>query len=195
MSTKGNDEASVESVRETISRLRLPVPQLPELLELLSAPLAAVGLLPKEYTVYNTRPFRNSLSPAQTRWIPTIQSVILQQIVPSWEVPLSNEGYTSILEHYFCPTPKGSSFSFELALNAYSSLLGFPISRFSIRVLTSLARLYPIDELHDYLFGRGAQKSKLRTIDWEELVRAVVAVPSKVANATPDHTPPELQSK
>ena len=185
MNPRNDDESFAEAVRETINRLRLPISRSSELLELLSAPLATVGLLPEKYIVHNKTPFPGVPSPNQIRWIPTIQSTILQFVVPSWDMVLAEEfGSSAILELYFCPTQKQSWAGFELALRAYSTLLAFPLSQFAVGMLSSLNVSYPIDELHEYLFPAGAaSQAKSRTTDWEELVRTIVAVPSKVANA------------
>jgi telomere length regulation protein len=184
MNPRNSDEMFAEAVRDINNRLRLPISRSSELLQFLSAPLAAAGLLPEKYNVYNTTPLPDIPSSTQSRWISMIQSTILEFIVPPWDTVLAEEfGTPAILEQYFCPTLKGSWAGFEFALSAYSTLLAIPLSRFAVRLLSSLNLSYPIDELHEYLFraGTGSQ-SKPRIPDWEGLVRATIAIPSKVAN-------------
>ncbi|KAI0721524.1 telomere length regulation protein-domain-containing protein [Cerioporus squamosus] len=160
-------------IRETITRLQAPIPDLATLLPLIAAPLATMGLLPPRFRVYNTTPISTDASSIQ-RHIPALQRALLEHVIPTWEPALLQEGKYEMVEQYFCP----DSISFaspaagQLAMHAYSTLLSTPLRDYSVRLLAKLCRAYPVDVLHS---GR-------RSITWEDCVQDVVSVPAKVAN-------------
>jgi telomere length regulation protein len=172
-------------VREIISRLRLPVPDVSTLLALLAGPLDRLNLLPPKFRQYNTSPIPHGAL-VSAKHIPTLQQAILEHVVPTWRDVLADEGVTLLLDQYFCP----DAFSFaspaagEVTSLAYSSILALPLTAYSVHLLARLTREYPIDRLYAAVFTKtGAQGGPRRSIAWEDCISSVVAVPAKVANA------------
>ncbi|KAL5494565.1 TEL2 [Sanghuangporus weigelae] len=188
MSPDNREDASAQ-IREIIARLQSPVSDISELLSLLSGPLDIIGLLPPLFT---GRKFSNSgLSSAVrdtfqiAKHIPPIQNAILESIAPTWEKTLQEQAYDSILYQYFSPEAFSASFraSGDVALLAYTSVLSFPLTQFSVEVLQRLTRQYPIDRLHSVVYSRGSSVPfHKNSLTWEEVVQNVVSLPAKVAN-------------
>lgn len=192
-----SDREPSDALRETVANLRTPITQLERLLELLCAPLGALGILPREFCAHNTTPLSPIHQSEADRWIPTIQSTILQHVLPAWQVPLEQAGLGLVLDQYFCPQPADTADAKRVALHAYSTLLSPPITPYAIRMLARLVGSYPIDKLVGHIFARTDQVGKA-TLQWEVCVKAVVSVPAKVANAAGsamDSIPPELEYK
>lgn len=171
------DNATLESLRVVIQQLQQPVTELSSLLALLAAPLGMLGVLPSQLRQYNTSPLQEDQSKA-LRYIPTIQRIILESIVPLWEFALAEAGAAAILDTYFCPAQtKNASAVGYVALLSYETILSTPLSDFSIRLLSRLSEEYRVGEL--YL----AINSVERKIKWEDYIRNLLSVPAKVANA------------
>lgn len=178
-------ESTLSQIRETISRLQNPVSDMSELLSLLSAPLDAIGLLPPAFRRYNTRPLHTDANFQIHKHVPLIQAALLLNITPSWQLVLKEKKLDSLLYQYFCPDSffSATQAARDVAINAYGSLLSSPLHAFSLDVLSRLNRHYPIDRLHSVIFSKTSSiPSHRKMTTWEDLVRSVVSVPTKVAN-------------
>lgn len=192
-------DSSLIQLRDVITRLQSPIPDLPTLQSLLCGPLSALGLLPPPFRKYNNEPLVEGALNV-TRNIPLIQRALLEHVIPTWESTLAKEKETTLITQYFCP----DSFSFalpaagDIALLAYSSILSLTLTEYSIRLLAQLSVEYPIDRLHAAIFSRRSTDSSQRqSITWEDCLRNIAAVPAKVANAAgvTGRIPLELEQK
>jgi telomere length regulation protein len=174
-----------DPVKQVISRLQSPVPDISTLLPLLASPLDSLGLLPPKFRRYNLDSLpRNAV--VSHRHVPLLQRVLLQHVAETWREDLTDEGAIVLLEQYFCP----DSFLFasraagEVTLLAYSTILSLPLTAFSIHLLVRLTKEYPIDRLYAAVFPTDAPATPAKKCySWEDCVRNVVAVPAKVANS------------
>ncbi|RPD65882.1 hypothetical protein L226DRAFT_500049 [Lentinus tigrinus ALCF2SS1-7] len=183
MSTEYAD-ATQAQIRETLTRLQSPIPDLTTLLPLLVAPLACVGLLPPRFRDYDIAPISSDAF-SILRHIPALQRALLEHIVPAWEPVLQQEDKYQLIEQYFCPDAISfaSPAAGQFALYAYSTLLSISMRDSSVWLLAKLCKSYPIDVLHSVLFSSGTSVSSSRhSISWEDCVRDVISVPAKVAN-------------
>ena len=191
-------DATLEQIRDTISRLQSPIPDLATLLRLLAAPLASIGLLPPRFRQYDISPV-SSAGFDVPRHISPLQRALLEHIIPTWEPSLLQEGRYELVEQYFCPDIMSfaSPAAGQVALYAYTTILSMPLNDHSVRLLAKLCKAYPIDVLHAVLYpGVGASSVIGRhSVSWEDCVRNIVAVPAKVANYTGGRsdTPPALE--
>jgi telomere length regulation protein len=179
-------EDASSPIREVIRRLQSPVPDISELLTLLSAPLDSLRLLPPQYRKYNTRPLPAIQGINISRHIPIIQQALLEHIYPSWESSLAELKALPLLEQYFCPDvfSFASPVSANLVLLAYSTILSFALTEISTRLLIRLTNEYPIDRLHPSIFVSSDDLAHSRqTLDWEEYIKNICSIPAKVANA------------
>ncbi|KDQ33574.1 hypothetical protein PLEOSDRAFT_48191 [Pleurotus ostreatus PC15] len=181
----------LDQVRDIIQRLQAPITDLPTLLALLCAPLAALGLLPPRFRDHNQNPLPDGAFKLG-RHISSIQEAILLKIVPTWEQELRENDVLLLADQYFCPDSFwcATDEAGDIALLAYSTLLSTPLTVYSLRLLSRLTREYPIDRLFQAVFARKGSKSALspheyqkRSIQWEDCVQNIVSVPAKVANA------------
>lgn len=181
-------ESSNDPIRDVITRLQSPMPDLSTLLSLLCSILDELKLLPSHYKKY-----ASGIVPHDAlkicRHIPPLQRALLEHIIPTWEPTLADEGKITLLDQFFCPEPNneasGSNTSAEIALLAYSNLLSLPLTGFSMRMLKSLCdpHHYPVDRLYNYVLSSSNSDSlEKKLIVWEDCVRNIVAVPAKVAN-------------
>lgn len=196
MSTEYND-ATLAQIREVISRLQSPIPDLSTLLSLLAAPLASTGVLPPRFRIHNTSPIPSHALNVP-RHAPLLQRALLEHVIPVWEPELLQEDAYELVEQYFCPDAMtfASPPARQLALYAYSTLLSMPMKDYSVRLLAKLAKAYPIDVLHTILFSGDSGVSYGRhSMTWEDCVRNVLAVPAKVANYMEERRdlPPPLE--
>ncbi|KAI1790782.1 telomere length regulation protein-domain-containing protein [Ganoderma leucocontextum] len=175
-------DASLTQIRETISRLQSPIPDLPTLLSLLAAPLACIGLLPPRFRQYKVSQIDNEAFNVQ-RHIPPLQRALLEHVIPTWEPLLMQESSYELVEQYFCPDAMSfaSPAAGQIALYAYPTLLSVRLQDHAVHLLAKLCKAYPIDVLHSVLFPGGGTSGR-HPITWEDCVRDVVAVPAKVAN-------------
>ncbi|KAF8644959.1 hypothetical protein AX16_008162 [Volvariella volvacea WC 439] len=195
-----HDDNAIQAIREVIDQLRNPIPNINTLLLLLTSPLDAIDLLPPHFRRHNARRLPTGSHASVLKRISTFQEVILQHVLPTWDVALADINSSTLLDQYFCPdailsaTPAAG----EVAFNAYSTILSRPLTDYSIGLLSRLSVEYPIDRLHGAIYGPGNLSGKLgkggsggtgsgdpaqRSLQWEDCVRNVVAVPAKVANA------------
>jgi telomere length regulation protein len=114
---------------------------------------------------------------------PFIQRALLQNILPTWNHILSEQGFSAITDQFFCPDPSSSAShaAGEVALISFSTILSLPLNDHSIRFLSLLAKAYPIDRLHAVVFSSSSSPSQ--SLAWEDSVRNIIAVPAKVANS------------
>lgn len=198
MESSPSSQHIVENLRSGFAKLREPITQVDQLLEALQSPLLACGLLtsvlarPPLNLARNRTKTPSPITRQHARLVASIQSAVLTQVVPVWDVPLTQDGNAESLEYIFCPPiPSEASSSAnssvatarEFALSAYSVLLSAPISPFTLRILPQLLKLYPIDELHELLFPKEAET---RLLEWEVLVKTTASLSAKVANALGD---------
>jgi telomere length regulation protein len=186
-------------IREVITRLQSPIPDLTTLLSLLCGPLDSLELLPPQHRKYNNNPIpKGTLN--LTKHILPLQRVLLEYVFPTWESTLIEEKKLMLLTQFFCP----DSFSFasaaagDIAVLAYSSILSLPLKDHSINLLARLSTAYPVDRLHTAVFSSQAlNPSQKQSVIWEDCLRNVIAAPGKVANATGTNAsiPPELEPK
>lgn len=175
------DFEAATQIKDVISRLQSPIPDVSTLLRLLVAPLNCIGLVPPRFRKYDTEPLpKDSFNIA--RHIAPIQRALVEHVVPTWEPTLVEEDYYELVEQYFCPDliSFASSAAGQLAILAYSTLLSSALHEPAVRLLVKLCRGYPIDVLHSII---ASSKGKLKEVTWEDCVRNVAALPVKVANA------------
>ncbi|KAH9853981.1 telomeric DNA binding protein [Lenzites betulinus] len=183
MSAEYND-ATLAQIREVISRLQAPIPDLPTLLSLLAAPLASIGLLPPRFRTHDVSPLPPHAFVIM-RHAPLLQRALLEHIIPTWEPILLKEDAYALVEQYFCPDSMffASPAAKQVALCAYSTLLSTALQDYSVRILAKLVKMYPIDVLYVNLFAKADTATHGRhSISWEDHVHDVLAVPTKVAN-------------
>ncbi|KAI0747877.1 telomeric DNA binding protein [Daedaleopsis nitida] len=180
-------DATFAQIRDTIARLQSSIQDLETLLPLLAAPLACLGLLPPRFGQYNISP----LSSGQVdcaRHIPLLQRALLEHIIPTWESILRQEHKYDLIEQYFCPDviSFASPAAGQVALYAYSTILSLQLRDASVSLLARLCKAYPIEVLHSVLYpstGRTVASPR-HSVSWEDCVRNLIAIPTKVANYT-----------
>ncbi|KAI8998869.1 telomere length regulation protein-domain-containing protein [Trametes punicea] len=183
MSAEYND-TTLAHIRDVISRLQSPIPDVSTLLPLLASPLASLGLLPPRFRKYVLSPLPSEAFDVP-RYAPLLQRALLEHVIPVWEPVLVQENAYDLVEQYFCPDTISfaSATARQLALYAYSTLLSVPLKDCSLRLLAKLVKGYPVDVLHAVVFSHRSNTSSSRySVSWEDCVRNVVAVPVKVAN-------------
>lgn len=200
MESSPSSQQIVENLRSAFAKLREPITQVDQLLEALRSPLLVCGLLTSNLAraspnlAHDRTKARSPITRQLARLIASIQSAVLTQVVPVWDVPLTQDGNAESLEQIFSPPiPSEASFSAdntvaaarEFALSAYSVLLSAPISPFTLRILPQLLKHYPIDDLHELLFPSEAET---RLLEWEVLVKTTASLSTKVANALGDNS-------
>ncbi|KAJ7063112.1 telomere length regulation protein-domain-containing protein [Mycena amicta] len=179
---------------EIIAQLQTQISDPDTLLRLLAPPLACISLLPPQFVRYNVHPLPHTAVNI-SRHIPSFQREILRHIGPTWEPALAEKGLAALLDQYLCP----DIFSFasptagEVTLLAYSTIMSLPFTEYSLRALVRLSERYPIDRLYVAVFARDGQDAK-RMRRWEDCVRNIAAIPSRVSNALRgDGVPPSLE--
>ncbi|EIN07826.1 hypothetical protein PUNSTDRAFT_126727 [Punctularia strigosozonata HHB-11173 SS5] len=199
--SSGPADASLQPIRQTISRLQSPIPDLDTLLALLTAPLDALRLLPPQFLAHNTQPLPpNAFS--ISRHLPPLQRALILHVVPTWHADLRDAGALPLLDQYFCPDAfsSASTTAGEVALHAYPSIISTPLNEYTLRVLSKLSKAYPIDRLHTVIFNSPTatadahgRASAAKT--WEDCVRDVCAVPAKATNAAGPGSPLALPAE
>ncbi|KAH9174221.1 telomere length regulation protein-domain-containing protein [Lactarius sanguifluus] len=175
----------MDQIRDVVNRLKAPISDLPTLLALISGPLDSIGVLPPHYRQYNTAPLPAAVN--ISRHVPPIQRALLEHVIPTWEIVLSQEKLTSLVEQWFIP----DAFSYakpaagEVAVHAYAAILSLPLTPYSMNLLARLTKAYPLDRLHSRVFSLGdAHPSSSQSIfEWEDVVKSILSVPARVANA------------
>jgi len=187
-------ESSLSQVRDVITRLQSPIPDLPTLLLLLCSPLRSLNLLPLPFRKYNTDPLPGGIINI-TRHIPPFQRALLEHVIPTWESTLAEEKKTLLLTQYFCPEPSFASLAAgDIALLAYSNILSLPLTEYSVSLLVQLSAEYPVDKLYAAIFSsHNTDSVQKQLVTWEDCLRNVAAVPAKVANTAGRSTPIPLE--
>ncbi|KAF8559524.1 hypothetical protein OG21DRAFT_1452656 [Imleria badia] len=168
--------------QDVLSQLQLQITEFQTLLPLLCLPLARANLLPPQFRRFNTLPSED-VTAEVARVFPPIQRTLLQSILPTWETILEEEGCSALTLQYFCPDAfsNASVAAGGVALCAYSTILSLPLHQRSVDLLLRLAKEYPIDRLfHAVCTIRDPAR---RSVTWDDCLRNIFAVPTKLANA------------
>ena len=178
-------DSAYSQIREIIERLRSPIQDLPTLYALLTPPLAYLNILPPQFYRYSENPLpEHGLNLAKN--VPLLQRALLEHVLPAWGPLLDQEDAFLIVQQYFAP----DLFSFvgstacEIAVFAYSTVLSLPLTEYSIRLLVVLVKHYHVDVLWNTIVrGRRGSGLNKHVVSWEDCVKDLCSVPSKVANA------------
>ena len=171
-------------IQNILEQLRAQVSDLQTLLNLLAGPLDSLGLLPPQFRRHNAQ----SIPPGTLnikKHIPQLQRVLLQNIVPTWDTLLAEKNATLLLDQYFCPDSfsNASPAAGEIAILAYSTLVSSQMTEYALRSLERLSVEYPVDRLHAAAFTHKDLDKGVRDVGWEDCVRDLCMVPTKVANS------------
>ncbi|KAF9653888.1 hypothetical protein BDM02DRAFT_3086639 [Thelephora ganbajun] len=168
-----------DDVKQILDALQSPISDLETLLPLLARPLESIGLLQTQSQKYVSEKLpRGSLN--IPKHLPVIQRALLQNILPSWDNALYEENALELADQFLCPTLPTPQNATRTALEAYGTILSAPFNDFSIRYLSQLARSYTIQTLFYCVFD--SDPPNIAALRWEDCVRAVISVPTKVAN-------------
>ena len=167
-----------------LEQLRGQVSDLQTLLNLLSAPLDSLGLLPPQFRHHNVQPIPPGTLNIK-KHIPQLQRLLLQIIVPTWDTLLAENNATLLLDQYFCPDSfsKALPAAGGIAILAYSTLVSSQMTEYALRLLERLSAEYPVDHLHTATFAHIDLDKGVRDLEWEDCVRDLCMVPGKVANS------------
>jgi telomere length regulation protein len=169
-----------DDIGSLVHALQSPAHGISSILAVLTAASHATGLLPAAYNSYNVRPLSTEVS--ISKHVPLIQRTLLEHVAPSWELPLRQSNNYLLLEQFFCPVNVPSHApATEVALLAYSTILSSHFTEFSVRLLQRLSVEFPMDMLYEAIFNGGSVVEK--ELIWENYVRNLLGVPSRVANA------------
>ena len=187
----------IQSLHDILEQLRVQVTDLQTLLNLLTGPLDSLGLLPPQFRCHNAHPLPTGALNIK-KYIPQLQRVLLQNIVPTWDTLLADNNATLLLDQYFCPNNFTNALpaAGEIAILAYSTLVSSQITEYTLRLLERLSVEYPVDRLHTAAFPRTVFDKAIKDAEWEDCVRDLCMVPAKVANSlgvTRD-IPPSLEN-
>lgn len=116
---------------------------------------------------------RRPLPDAALKHLPATQTTLLQKILPTWGHLLDH----ALTDQYFCPESNS-----QVAMIAYSTILALPLNQYSVRLLSRLTRHYPIDSF-----------IASTSIQWEDTVRNIIGIPTRVANYLGGNVPDELE--
>lgn len=180
MSTNTKSEMSIQHV---INDLRTPIHDIHNLVRQLCVPLDAARLLPPQYRRNYAHSSGSDGVIDVAKVFPVLQRILLETILPTWEPALKEEGYMPLIQQYFCPDAFSNSSTAAgiTALCAYSTILSLPTQQITLDILLRLTREYPIDRL--YKTVSEILDTERRSLAWDDCLRDVFAVPSKVANA------------
>ena len=178
---QSSDSTQIQNILE---QLRAQVSDLQTLLNLLAGPLDSLGLLPPQFRRHNAQPIPPGTLNIK-KHIPQLQRVIIQNIVPTWDTLLAENNATLLLDQYFCPDSFSNALpaAGEIAILAYSTLLSSQMTEYALRSLERLSVEYPVDRLHTAAFAHIDLDKSVRNVGWEDCVRDLCMVPTKVANS------------
>lgn len=168
-----------DDVKQILDSLQSPISDLDTLLNLLARPLESIGLLQARFRRYASEKLPKG-SFNIPKHLPVIQRALIQTVLPTWDNALHEENALDIVNQFLCPTPPTSQNAARTALEAYAAILSTPFNTFSVRYLSQLATLYPIKLLFPCVFD--SDTLDFAAIRWEDCVREVISVPTKVAN-------------
>ncbi|TFK26384.1 telomeric DNA binding protein [Coprinopsis marcescibilis] len=181
-----------DDLQDLLNKLQAPVSDIETLFAYLTLPLENLGLLPPLFRKYIGQP----LPPGSfklSRHLSQFQRAILDHIQPTWGSTLQQHKAGILLDQYFCPDLFSNAFpvAAEVAIVAFSTLLSSRLTAYAIRILERLVTEYPIDRVFAAVTSRPGD-TQVRELAWNDYVRNLVKVPSKVANAVgADGTVPE----
>jgi len=171
------------SFQDVVDKLQAPITDIQILLPLLCFPLGSARILAPQYRKYNTLRGNTSTTDNVSRVFAVLQRILLETVLPTWEVILEEEGYAPLVHQCFCPDAfvNASMAAGNVALCAYSTILALPINQRSIDLLLRLAKEYPIDRL--FTAVSTIPDVARRSVTWDDCLSNLFAVPAKVANA------------
>jgi hypothetical protein len=209
-----HESVSQTPVQQLLTTLRSSFTTLEELEDVLLHVLAALDSIPLPFKEPSSRARTESLrSEDVLHVLPTIQHVVLTDIIPTWLTLLRDAGHEQLAREFFCPSSPparaartvdvtrahGISLRCKVAASALPTLLAHlhtldpkdagpaAVLAFSVSVVDDVVSAYPMDVLHDAFFSKDAgadpRRDGRRAREWEDYVRAACSVPGRVANA------------
>lgn len=191
-----------EALLELRDALRQPIPSTESLASHLSVALSSLDLHPTSVPA--------SSVPTETlraiqRYLPTIQLSLLNSVLPNLLHALDSRDL-ALVDQFFCPRKSTSlgqlRLAREIANVSYLTLPGLlsvkpnqgaaglplPCRDYILSILGRLAVVYGIDDLYWSIWrdgneAEGSKDSGMRSLKWEEVVKAATSLPAKVANA------------
>jgi telomere length regulation protein len=195
--TEGAD-AALRELRET---LRSAIPDTDTFTFSLSTALQAIHLHPTSVPPSHVP---EEIFRAIDRYIPAIQISLLNQALPTFLHAL-NDGERRLVKTFFCPNRDATTLPIarSVALATYQTIppllsstqitpLPTQSREFAMDMLAAVVDTYSIDDLYWAIWGAqtqvetsssGEKSDGVRTLRWEETVKALVGVPAKAANA------------
>jgi len=174
-------------LRQNLLRLRSPISDKDDLLQILTRSLRILGV---RYDPATSSSYEPPNIKFLSRYIPEYQLILLENLVPHWVDRFQQSGDLSLLTDYFVPSPTsrqkrpGDTPRMEIIISAYSILTTNYISQFSVDVLSKLTREVPPLDCFRYLLETTDSVSSINTSErWGDYVKAMLSVPGKVANA------------
>lgn len=191
------DAAAV--LRDLKEALRQPITDTETLISQLSLALSALHLHP---TSIPPEQVSLSTSVAIQRYLPSIQISLLAQVLPTFVHALDRKEL-DLVDRFFCP-PKTNelgclrlgrtiaSVTYAtvpslLSVSAGQPSLPAPCRDYAVRLLDRLTA-YGVDDLYWSIWttdaaAEGSKDGALRSLKWEEAIKAITSLPAKVANA------------
>jgi telomere length regulation protein len=178
---------SQNQIHEFISSLHSPIANFQTLLNILSAPLSSLGLLPPQFHhLLSSGLEYSNLNLNPKKHLPQIQRALLTKILPTWYPILHENNAYQLVEQYFCPDAilYPHPISGEIALLAHATFVSLAtLTEQAVTLLEKLVVQYPIDRLFHAIFEGDNAKAVRRNVQWEDYVRDLCTIPVKVANA------------
>lgn len=185
-------------MRSIVNDLRKPIHTLDVLKALLQSSLKTLQIQTSSGKKAHNGAQRFSVSAfsaSEVRYILPLQDVIIQQIIPTWHHLLVEDGSNELVDLLFDPPSNSEHSSALVAVHAHTVLVSalHSSSDFAANLLERLVGDWPLDKIHLKLFSDRNEISdgQLESI-WSDYLRAVFAVPAKVANATKNNAPERL---
>jgi telomere length regulation protein len=194
-------EEAGTALRELLETLRSAIPDTDTFTFSLSTALQAIHLHP---TSVPPSPVQEEVLRTIDRYIPAIQISLLNQALPTFLHAL-NDGERRLVKTFFCPNRDATSLPIarSIALATYQTIPPLLSSShlnplpahsrdFALDILAAVVDTYSVDDLHWAIWGvqaeaetssSGEKSDGLRSLRWEETVKALVGVPAKAANA------------
>jgi telomere length regulation protein len=170
------------ALRHCRDTLRTPIPDVETFTSLLDSTM--IALHPETTSPDHLK--------AINRFLPGIQTSLLTLVIPTFLAAL-DEPQQLQLSTYFCPSSGPPAVRRAVASTSYLTLPFLlsptppavplpPQSRSYILATLEALGTYGIDQVYWAVWASGTSEG-VRTLQWEETVRALVGVPAKVANA------------
>ncbi|KAG8943983.1 telomere binding protein [Tulasnella sp. 424] len=184
------DDATLRSI---VNDLRKPIHTLDVLKALLQSSLKTLQIQTSSGKKVHNGAQRFPVS--EVRYILPLQDVIIQQIIPTWYHLLVEDGSTELVDLLLDPPSNSEHSSALVAVHAHTVLVSAlqSSSDFAVNLLERLVVDWPLDKIHLDLFPdrNDISDGQLESI-WSDYLRAVFAIPAKVANATKNNAPERL---